>query len=178
MASVNGVSSGNQVQAVRRVQGQAPTAAPAAVATHNATATARQLAAAPSVSGTQQTNALSVIPTDWIPMGSSDHAFKAKSGIITAAKGSAHIDRTATSLSIRSRQANITMQVDPSNPNRVRAHTPKGDFTGTITREGDTIRLSSTDGKKGLTIKNNGDELRLDTKGFGLLDSGHLNVRK
>jgi hypothetical protein len=162
---------------VRRAQAPAAAAGQPAASSSNAVGRANRLLAAPSVSGTNSPNALSVIPESWLPMGKSERGFEAKALGVKLLGGKAQLERTNDLVSIKTPQGNFSFKTDPKNPNGVIAVTPKGTFQGTITRNGDSVELKANDGKHGLKMQQKSGYIRFDTDGFGALDAGHLRVK-
>lgn len=120
---------------------------------------------------------LDVIPKSWLPDGHTQRSFKAKTGFIQVAKGTADINRDKNSLTIKTPYADFSFKNDPKHPGKVLAHTSqKGDFVGTLKFDGDKLECQADDGKHSLKIEKVKDYVRFDTEGFGVYDKGHLEV--
>jgi hypothetical protein len=153
----------------------APAAAADAPSAGQALAAANQLNSAPAAPSTK--SALDIMPKSWVPMGHTDRNFKAKLGFVTVASGKADIDRSDDQASIKTSQGNFSFKTDPKHPDDIVASTPMGTYEGAGTLTDDTLHFKANDGHHGLTIKHSDDgSLRLDTKGFGTFDKGHLEV--
>lgn len=123
---------------------------------------------------------LSAIPTDWVPMGTSQRRVDTRTGPIVLERGNVRINRSATQISVQQIDnrdlAGITLRVDPRDPSRMVAQTAVGTFRGRLTGGGDEYQFRADDGRHSIDIERHDDRVRFQTHGFGVIDAGRLNV--
>lgn len=123
---------------------------------------------------------LSAIPTEWVPMGTSQRRVDTRTGFIVLERGNMRIDRNANSITVRQIDnrdlAGITLRVDPRDPRTMIANTAVGTYRGRLTGGGDEYQFQADDGRHRIEIKREDGRVRFDTEGFGAIDHGHLNV--